>query len=119
MPRKYKYGQKLYMREYRSKNLYNIRKMLYDENEIYFEKNDRKRKLLIRSTPKWVDKDKIREIYKECIKLSEKYNMQFYVIHMIPISHRNVCGLHVHNNLKIVTENYKNNLGRKLIFRDY
>lgn len=47
----------------------------------------------IRQTPKWADREKIREIY---VNRPEGY----HVDHIIPLRGRNVCGLHVENNLQ-------------------
>jgi hypothetical protein len=49
----------------------------------------------------------------ECVRLSKKMGMRFSVHHDVPISHRNVCGLHVPANLRVVSERYKEGVGRK------
>ncbi len=47
----------------------------------------------IKATPKWVDKEKIKYIYKNCPK-------DYHVDHIIPLRGATVCGLHVENNLQ-------------------
>ena len=99
-----------YMREYRDNP---IDVMLGDPDELWFERNARKRKLMKLATPGWVDKDRVRAIYRKCAELNRQYPGTGFVIHHdIPISHPNVCGLHVEDNLRVVSKNLKAGLGR-------
>ena len=50
----------------------------------------------LKATPQWANLDKINEIYMNCPK-------GFHVDHIIPLQSKKVCGLHVHNNLRIIT----------------
>ena len=62
-------------------------------------KRVRRRATQLNATPKWLtkdDKEKIRKIYAKCPK-------GYHVDHIIPLRGKNVCGLHVPNNLRIVT----------------
>jgi hypothetical protein len=47
----------------------------------------------VRQTPKWANRAKIREIY---VNRPEGY----HVDHIVPLRGKNVCGLHVENNLQ-------------------
>ncbi|RMH17169.1 MAG: hypothetical protein D6698_08705 [Gammaproteobacteria bacterium] len=88
--------------------------MLLDPNEIWFTKDYRKRKKLKQATPAWANHRAIREIYQQCLHLNQQYpGMGFTVHHIIPISHPKVCGLHVPENLTIVSNSAKQLLGRK------
>lgn len=101
------------MREYRDAS---ITSMLEDPDEIWFEKEPRKRKALKQATPTWADREEIRRIYEKCDELNQRYpGTGFVVHHVIPISHRQVCGLHVPENLKVVSLSMKKKLGRKFI----
>ena len=46
--------------------------------------------------PKWANKDKIREIYKNCPN-------GYHVDHIVPLKGKNVWGLHVEHNLQYLT----------------
>ena len=56
----------------------------------------------INATPKWANLEKIKEIY---LNRPEGY----HVDHIVPLVNKNVCGLHVENNLQYLTakENIK------------
>jgi len=70
-----------------------------------------RRARIMNATPKWFTeehKKEIQKIYMSCPK-------GYHVDHFIPLKGKNVCGLHVPNNLRIITA-YKNlSKGVKLI----
>ena len=47
----------------------------------------------IKATPKWANLDKIKQIYLNC-------STGYHVDHIIPLTNKNVCGLHVEYNLQ-------------------
>lgn len=51
----------------------------------------------LKATPAWANKNKIVSIYKAAI------NAGLEVDHVIPLRGKNVCGLHVENNLQLLT----------------
>lgn len=57
------------------------------------------------ATPKWADLERIEEIYEECRALSKRTGRKHQVDHIIPIRGKTVCGLHVPDNLQILTKN--------------
>jgi len=63
-----------------------------------------KRRALRRNAyPVWADKKAIAAIYKECKRLNLRDgDGTWHVDHVIPLAGKNVCGLHVHNNLEII-----------------
>lgn len=56
-----------------------------------------------RQTPDWADHSKIREIYLEARRLTEETDEPHHVDHIIPLKGKLITGLHVHNNLQILT----------------
>ncbi len=100
-----------YMKNHRSTK---IEQMIGDDDEIWFEKEPRKRAALKRATPPWADHAEIRQVYKKCVELNLKYpDLNFVVHHIIPVSHPSVCGLHIASNLEIVSGSRKKQLGRR------
>ena len=63
----------------------------------------KRRAMKIQATPMWVDYDKVKEIYKEAKRLEELTGIQFHVDHIVPLNHKEVCGLHCEDNLQILT----------------
>lgn len=60
-----------------------------------------------RATPRWANYQKIAEFYEKAAQLTNETGIQYEVDHIIPIKGKNVCGLHVENNLQILTR-YEN-----------
>ena len=56
------------------------------------------------ATPAWADLDKIKEIYIEAARLTAETGIPHEVDHIIPLQGETVTGLHVHNNLQILTQ---------------
>lgn len=62
-----------------------------------------------KATPAWADSYAIRMVYKVCSLLSTETGLDHHVDHIIPLAHPLVCGLHVEDNLQVVSalENLK------------
>jgi len=52
--------------------------------------------------PKWADRKKMREIYAECVRVSEATGIPHHVDHIYPLKSDWVCGLHCEANLQIL-----------------
>ena len=63
----------------------------------------------LNATPKWANLEKIKEKYKNCPK-------GYHVDHYFPLQGKNVCGLHVENNLQYLPANKNISKGNKLIY---
>lgn len=53
--------------------------------------------------PMWADLDAIRAVYQQARNLTQTTGTQHHVDHIIPLNGKLVCGLHVHNNLQVIT----------------
>jgi hypothetical protein len=55
----------------------------------------------------WANHNEIKEIYKECARLTKETGVKHQVDHIYPLQNKYMCGLHVENNLQILsaTEN--------------
>lgn len=53
-------------------------------------------------TPPWADLDAIRAIYEECTA-RRRAGENVVVDHIVPLRGKNVSGLHVHHNLRIIS----------------
>lgn len=63
------------------------------------------RRLVIQAfaTPKWRDAERIKEIYQERERITLATGVMHHVDHVIPLQGKFVCGLHVENNLEVIT----------------
>lgn len=57
----------------------------------------------LRATPAWVDHAKIEEFYFAADFLGMVTGEWHEVDHVVPLQAKTVCGLHVHNNLQVLT----------------
>lgn len=62
-----------------------------------------RRALKKQAMPLWADNSAIRRIYQDCVRRSKATGMRHEVDHIIPLQGKNVCGLHVAENLQIIT----------------
>ena len=61
-----------------------------------------RRAMRIKATPLWADLEQIKRIYTLCAKVSERTGVLHHVDHIIPLKGKNICGLHVEKNLRII-----------------
>lgn len=62
----------------------------------------RRLKRVAHATPPWADQDAILSIYDEAARLSLETGDKHHVDHIIPLHGKNVCGLHVAENLRAI-----------------
>lgn len=66
--------------------------------------NQRRRQLMSRKAmPTWADRDAIRSIYEKAAVMRKESGIAYTVDHIFPLRGKDVCGLHVENNLQILT----------------
>lgn len=63
----------------------------------------KRRTLRLQRTPLWADAEAIRAIYLEAQRLTRDTGVPHHVDHDVPLQGKLVSGLHVHNNLQILT----------------
>ena len=94
-------------KKYREEN----KEKIYAYNRAYEKKNRHITRLMVankrakrrRAIPRWANMEKIRWFYKEAHRMTTSSGTVYHVDHIVPISGENVCGLHTHNNLQIIT----------------
>jgi len=55
------------------------------------------------SVPSWVDKEELKKFYTEAKRLTQETGIKHHVDHIVPLKHKDVCGLHVPWNLQVIT----------------
>lgn len=87
-------------REWRQKNVEQLR-----------EYNAWRRALKKQATPAWAKREEIKKIYREAKRLEKETGIPHHVDHIYPLISPYLCGLHVENNLQILTsvENFTKN----------
>lgn len=69
---------------------------------------------LLSATPAWANKAAIDAIYQLARDATELTGVEHEVDHIVPLKGRNVCGLHVENNLQVLTKADNRKKGNRL-----
>lgn len=95
-----------YMREWRKANPEKVKADAAKNRKKNFQKilvRNREREILERrALPPWANRDEIMQIYLTAKKLTEESSIKYHVDHIVPLRGKNICGLHVENNLQIL-----------------
>ncbi len=117
----------LYAREYylenkqklitRSKNRYEAKKEdILEKNKVYrasyrkrirtkalrAEYQTRRSRLIEQATPKWANIEAIRQIYLQAQYVTNSTGILHHVDHIVPLKGKDICGLHIETNLRII-----------------
>lgn len=84
---------------YRIKSIEKIKK---EKPYYYAEKQAKVRATKKRATPSWADFSKIEIEYSLAAWCSKVMNDSYHVDHIVPLNSKYVCGLHVHDNLRVI-----------------
>ena len=66
-------------------------------------KDARRRAAKLNATPLWADRVENDYVYHAARVIKDVYGTDWEVDHIIPLNHDKVCGLHVANNLQLLT----------------
>ena len=94
-------------RVFRLKNIERVTKARKDHylanKSDYIAAAAHRRAAELQATPAWADLEKIKAIYRMREDLTLSTGVTYHVDHVIPLRSKKVCGLHVHNNLRVIT----------------
>jgi hypothetical protein len=62
----------------------------------------KRRSLKLKATPDWSECEKIKKVYIGARKLEELTGLKYHVDHIVPLQGKDVCGLHVWENLQVL-----------------
>lgn len=75
----------------------------------------KRRAAKLKATPPWVNHDTITAIYIEAARLTLEADIPHEVDHIVPLQGKNVCGLHVPWNLRIIPASDNRRKSNKLL----
>lgn len=102
-------------RAWRKENWERVRKYKHKTGPLAVSHAMRRHAAQLRATPKWANKEKINEIYAECARITMETGIEHHVDHIVPLQGKNVRGLHVHWNLRIIPAELNKRKSNKLI----
>lgn len=76
----------------------------YKNNKHIYIANARKREGRLNEGINKEFNDRMKEIYFTCEAISKEFGITYQVDHIIPLTHNNVCGLHVPWNIQLLTK---------------
>jgi len=113
--------RKSIVKSWRDKNPNKVAEINLKAGKKWAKNNKGKRLATVRArqlakkqrTPLWADRFAIEEIYKESARLTAETGIKHEVDHYYPLQGSGVSGLHVENNLQILTRSKNRSKGNK------
>jgi len=99
---------------------YKTWKVLYgvkyrDKNRAFLTAREAKRRATkLKATPSYADLDNIRIVYEKAKWLETITGLKYEVDHVIPLQGKNVCGLHIWENLQLLEKSLNCSKSNKL-----
>lgn len=103
----------MYRRQNEDKAFSSYRRYYALKPEIFNANVAKRRASQARAIPAWADHAKIREVYKEAKRLTLTTGVPHDVDHIVPLTSKIVCGLHVSANLEILPETENKSKGNR------
>lgn len=95
--------RKAYDKKYLDKNPNYMKSYYTKKKHEFIERVNARRKQTEAATPAWADKIKMRLLYRIAGNLNKLHGyIKYHVDHIVPLKGKNVSGLHVHTNLRII-----------------
>lgn len=98
---------KTYLAAYRIENNERVnaqvREWRKSNRDITNANSGKRRAAELRALPLWADLDKIKAVYVIAQRMTVDTGIPHTVDHVVPLRGKNVCGLHVHTNLQVIT----------------
>ena len=101
----------------RSKNRYEAKKEdILEKSKVYrasyrkrtttkalrAEYQTRRSRLIEQATPKWANIEAIRQIYLQAQYVTNTTGILHHVDHIVPLKGKDICGLHIETNLRVI-----------------
>lgn len=90
----------------REHNKKNSTQHYLENKQTYFFKAELRKERVKRATPEWANLEDIFRVYELCRAISKTTGIPHEVDHAIPLQGKDVCGLHVFQNLQIVPQKH-------------
>jgi len=93
---------RLRLNRWRQKNPEKAKAQKHAQPEMKAERQTRRNATKLHATPPWADFDAIQKLYALSKELTTETGIKHEVDHIIPLRGKNVTGLHVHQNLRVI-----------------
>lgn len=112
-------NRSIYNKQWRIANEEHIREKNKRDAAKLAAKCARRRAALKRATVAWADNVEIQKFYDEAKRLTDETGIEHHVDHWIPLTNKNVCGLHVHQNLRVITGSENSTKNNKFVASEH